>query len=675
MERLVQQLKTSALEKHTPNSSKDAVVVLIDIPELQAAAFAMAYCTRNHPERDTFFHIMKSFGESLGNPQRGVHLLRHFERTLADLNAALALLQKPEGLSFNQCHALFGIALQNQLFLSHFGSISLLFLHKTEGKRFSVYELHDEEEHDGWKKAFVTIFDGEFHHGDVFFAKVSDNQESLHSDDMLNIITTLPPQSALSRLQQFSPPMSPFCAMIIAFEQHQTKTKLANEHPITSVHTLLESKERTETYLEERGMNSATAITQALKSSIAQLRKPGIRGPWETTRRFFGLMAAFFVEAISRCTRLLHKKRLPRITLFLAVPLVIGIGVWAVLFFQRTQKNAAFERSLLSSLNNIEEQVVAADAGRIYGNTKAAEQNIHDALTALAALTAQSAKDQEKINAMRERIQQVYDRLQGITPVSPNVLAKKNGDEQPFAGLISLQGEVVAITKSKHVYTVNDTNEVALEQKNISLDPFGSIVKALPLSDGGILLWDSSGQLGKITSGFSSFSLVSSGVSSITPNDIALYNDVLYALRADTEQVVKFSAVEGGYAQTGTPWIVAKTSSLTSAQALAIDGKVYVATPDGIAQFLSGKQQPWEMSTISPALQQAKLWTSAQTTTLYILDAQHSRLITVDKNSGKVLAQYKSDKLTNATDFLVDEENHRILFTDNDTLYVFSTTE
>jgi hypothetical protein len=225
------------------------------------------------------------------------------------------------------------------------------------------------------------------------------------------------------------------------------------------------------------------------------------------------------------------------------------------------------------------------------------------------------------------------------------------------------------------VYTVNDTNEVALEQKNISLDPFGSIVKALPLSDGGILLWDSSGQLGKITSGFSSFSLVSSGVSSITPNDIALYNDVLYALRADTEQVVKFSAVEGGYAQTGTPWIVAKTSSLTSAQALAIDGKVYVATPDGIAQFLSGKQQPWEMSTISPALQQAKLWTSAQTTTLYILDAQHSRLITVDKNSGKVLAQYKSDKLTNATDFLVDEENHRILFTDNDTLYVFSTTE
>jgi hypothetical protein len=306
--------------------------------------------------------------------------------------------------------------------------------------------------------------------------------------------------------------------------------------------------------------------------------------------------------------------------------------VWAVLFFQRTQKNAAFERSLLSSLNNIEEQVVAADAGRIYGNTKAAEQNIHDALTALAALTAQSAKDQEKINAMRERIQQVYDRLQGITPVSPNVLAKKNGDEQPFAGLISLQGEVVAITKSKHVYTVNDTNEVALEQKNISLDPFGSIVKALPLSDGGILLWDSSGQLGKITSGFSSFSLVSSGVSSITPNDIALYNDVLYALRADTEQVVKFSAVEGGYAQTGTPWIVAKTSSLTSAQALAIDGKVYVATPDGIAQFLSGKQQPWEMSTISPALQQAKLWTSAQTTTLYILDAQHSRLITVDKN-------------------------------------------
>jgi hypothetical protein len=153
--------------------------------------------------------------------------------------------------------------------------------------------------------------------------------------------------------------------------------------------------------------------------------------------------------------------------------------------------------------------------------------------------------------------------------------------------------------------------------------------------------------------------------------DINLYNGTLYTLVPGTEQLLRSRASLTGY-EAGTPWIISKNDqSLTDARALAIDGDVYIATATTLRKFRQGRELPWSVTNL--ALQNPlDLWTSADSSYLYVLDPGAQKIIVIAKETDSVIAQYMDDTLGSAIGFLVDEPAKRITIATREALFSFT---
>jgi hypothetical protein len=153
--------------------------------------------------------------------------------------------------------------------------------------------------------------------------------------------------------------------------------------------------------------------------------------------------------------------------------------------------------------------------------------------------------------------------------------------------------------------------------------------------------------------------------------DIAIYNTRLYALSAREEQIFKHNPTQIGYDR-GTPWITSKTSSLSDAVSLAIDGDLYVLTNSGkILKFYAGSEQGFEINGLDPALENpTQIWTYADVNNLYILEPTHKRVVIIDKE-GNFVGQYTNEAWDNLRDFVVNETEKTIFVLNGNKIYSF----
>ena len=88
---------------------------------------------------------------------------------------------------------------------------------------------------------------------------------------------------------------------------------------------------------------------------------------------------------------------------------------------------------------------------------------------------------------------------------------------------------------------------------------------------------------------------------------------------------------------------------------MGVDGNIYVLFPDSADRYFNGTKENFSLSLVSPKLENAtKMFVSAETTNIYILDPEHNRILVFDKN-GKLLNQLISDKFRELSDISVDE--------------------
>ena len=94
---------------------------------------------------------------------------------------------------------------------------------------------------------------------------------------------------------------------------------------------------------------------------------------------------------------------------------------------------------------------------------------------------------------------------------------------------------------------------------------------------------------------------------------------------------------------------------------MTIDGSVWVGTTKGqILHFTQGQVNPFVPQGVDPALgNEIHVYTTDDTKNVYLLDADNSRVVVLDKN-GVYLAQYRWTG-GRPRDFVVSEENKKIL--------------
>lgn len=659
--------------------------------------------------RERVAHILRSHLEHLAaDLAEETNVVRRFEQGLSRVNRDLTRAAKDLSLHIDKFHAVIGVLSRGQIFMSGVGRLKALFLHKTAERRYVIYEL-DAQFHDGqeksWDKPLVAVLDGELHPGDIFYLATPVSHQILGVNELQDILVTLPPAGALQRVRQYLPATEHYGG--IAFHAlEEDKTGIVRKaNPISSLQELENTKEQTANVLGDQQPDLVNTVKEVASGISKKLSSPGVRGAQATVKRGLALFvkglssvaavfAAGFVKlkdmlkrrmADSRTSRAMRhglgrnrpasgkpgfagaaksfiaELSAPRKFALLGFMLVMVVFGGVIFLKGGESDKAKAEETFGTSVQAIEDKILAADASLIYRNNDEAQRTLEEAATALETLPRDTNEHISEADRLSKKLALLQAKIRGITVIEPTVLADLRSIESS-ASLLSATGTVngiIALADNLSVYKLDAIGGAWAKQETVN-GPISRIKSSTTLGSD-VIIVDATQQLGRVDLAALTMNPVVSGTNNMASvEDITVYNDALYALTGASQQVVKMRP-QGPSFEGGTAWISSRNTDLTTARALAIDSSVYVLLANDIVKFTSGREQDWQPATIDPPLSQPiDIWTAFESPYLYVLDPAEKRILVLVKETGAIQAQYVADAFAGAVGFVVEEAVSKI---------------
>lgn len=684
--------------------------ILLSLPHGDGGIFGVFSITaRNAEDRERFLHILKSHLEVMRSDivTDDLNVPRRFEAMLVQLNADLARFSESHRILLKHINVLLGVMTNTQVFFSGIGTHHALFLHQTAERRYVVYELDAQlaNQESSWEKPLVTVLDGELHPGDVFYVATRIPPHALNLGDLQDILVTLPPKGALERIQQFVPVTHHFSGVCFHVNEDAPSGPPKKANPMASLSSFEEMQSRTADLLGDQTPNvsqklahglaiAKKALTAYSDSAAWRAVKRGIRGLITLTesllrrasattpsssRRALG-SSGRFTGITTKLTTLRHAGITAARGASRTTKLVgIGAGIVVVIFITsismgRAQQRAATEQAAYESqITKIEEKRTAAEAAIIYGNTQNAQMLLADAQALIATLPRDTNAQETKANDLSRATTELLGKTRGLETVTPTTIAELPDQFAfPLVGLMSAETAMYGISADAAPWRINEVSK-ALERVDIGTSP-AQHVTSVTREGKDVLVVDMDQRLWRSTTGTPSVTSLTSGTDGMASvEDLVSYNNNVYALTASGGQIVKMRPQGLGF-EAGTPWISGKTSDISQAIALAIDGDVWVLTNTDVVVFASGKETPWNHAAIDPALvKPLDIWTDVDSAYLYILDGADGRVIVLEKESGNIVAQYVSN-ISSIVGFAVRENENRIILATPTTVYSYTAS-
>lgn len=137
------------------------------------------------------------------------------------------------------------------------------------------------------------------------------------------------------------------------------------------------------------------------------------------------------------------------------------------------------------------------------------------------------------------------------------------------------------------------------------------------------------------------------------------YLENLYLLDTSANQIKKYTATASGYLPPQD--YLTDVADFSDAVDIAIDGLIYVLEKNGnILKYLQGKKEYFQASGLDKSFSKTTVfYTDADLDDLYVLDKDNKRIVVLEK-TGEYKAQYISEVLGEAGDFIVDSEKEVI---------------
>lgn len=555
-----------------------------------------------------------------------------FEKALAAVNAALGRLARGGKMGWLQkLHIALGVLYKNELSIACVGHAQVFLLRGGElanlSEDLAPLELNP-------VKIFASFTSGRLTGGDRVI--ISTNQ-------LLNYLS-------IERLQEFlsDDSLSGACQEIIAaladiktagfatfiFELNGPRAK--TEAPADAIPTW--------TPPPRRG-----ALAKNLAAFAGQAALSLLKFLWWGTKKIWQIVAGLFGGETGRSPR--RKKIIALAAGALVLLLLINIGVGAV---RRAVGNKTAEKA--SAATAIESKLNDADAALIYGDDDRAATLVSDAEELLKNFTG---SDEQK-TSLSARLTEVKNKVSRVTAVDnptvlttfPNIPTDLIHSAQGFLGFNSDTGslafynftlaETRAVLKGQStsdlsgtVHLGNTTGYVFLTKTgkffrlNLTadtLEPYGSTE-----GDGNIAHARSFTALGQETAAR------------------------MYIL-GQTDKDIWRVGVADNLPALSQKWLK-EEADFSDAKNIAVDGSIYVLFGDRLDKYFNGIKQTFALPAVLPQLNNAaKVYTSAELESLYILDPSNQRILVFTK-AGKLSRQITSPKFKELTDIYVDEPN------------------
>lgn len=221
-------------------------------------------------------------------------------------------------------------------------------------------------------------------------------------------------------------------------------------------------------------------------------------------------------------------------------------------------------------------------------------------------------------------------------------------------GTINFNGKTFAITDSE----IADPGSG--EKFNYPGD-FGKTTLAVEMADLNLILaMNQSGQIisfGLISKKFQTNSIAIPEKSNIA--DLKTYLTYIYLLDVQNGQIYRYPRADGGFGSRAD-WLK-DSIDLSSATGMAINENIFIADGQSLIKLFSGKKQDFSVEETATPIVFFKVYAPENSTSLYILDKDNSRIVKLD-NQGKIIFQYYNSEMSGANDLSIDEKSNTAYF-------------
>ncbi len=365
---------------------------------------------------------------------------------------------------------------------------------------------------------------------------------------------------------------------------------------------------------------------------------------------------------INKLAKYLKKFRsLPKASqgLFIAALILFVIFSYSIVSMAKNRVSADEQKVFNRLVIQVEDKKNEIESALIYNDEKRASELMTEAQELYNQMNIKTKGQENQITTLEKSLSELNLKLQHIIEVEPEVLAN-------FSTVNSNINPATLTLVEDNLYTIDSADNsfysVSLANGNINdlgLKANNPQIK-LAINDGkDIIYYHSGNSFIKYNTGNNKLENLEATLTNQENKikGLGIYNRRLYILTPANNQVYRYNR-SGNTLSSPTNW-VRDDSNLENIIDLAIDGDMYLLANNGeIKKYTAGKQKNFSTGAIDPALDNpTKISTSTNSDSLYVLDKTNQRLIELDKSSGRLIAQYRSNSFNDLKDLIIDYKN------------------
>ena len=670
-----------------------------------------------------------------------------FESALAKTNTQIIEFMDSEKMKvgIEEINLTVGVIYENEIHFSNVGNNKALLIYldsqkDKDGK--SQYKLSDISQQSGIDtansenpKLFSSVMSGEIPNNGYFILSNETLPEYLSSKQIINIVTTLPPASAVEQFKNVLTDINAFVSflgIIIKNVTRQEKPILKPSDNITggrqsdsSISGLNTTERKTEKLLTASGAvdvkkwfnwpsqiienifnrerRSSEPQTLVLKDKIVLKRKTSA---WKNNWLYSLIKGifAYIINSIFYLFKIISNKEKLFDTSSRTIKKVTNFFKLLFLWYRNLSKKSQallviallalflfLQNSILLNYENketekkeeinelaqiIEQKQNQAEANLLYSNDEGARKLFNEIQDLLNELPQNTEEEKALYIDFKEKYNSQIENLRRVI--------RLDGTFNSLADLSALNAEARPINLSlfeNKIYSADskDGSIYILDLKDnmvTSVTDLGQPITSLkfPTIDANNNInYLSSDSIVNLNTETEDINALSITLSTPISNivDSDSYRGRIYFLDSVEGEIYRYEPIVGGFGA-GTRWLI-PTLTIEDAVSLSIDGHIYVLRKSGeIVKLLRGQREEFTQETVEPPLSQAsKLHVSTEDKYIYILEPLNNRLVIFDK-SGEYITQYTATEWNDLKDFMVIESDYTIYLLNNTSIFSFS---
>jgi hypothetical protein len=725
-----------------PSAEEELLVgrlfVLMEIDQSRTDDFALAdfivkEIYRHYYENEQFF---------LRDKIANLKIDYIFEAALTKLNRGIAEFLEAQKISFRPggLTIVIGVLHKNRLLFSETGSSKAFLLYQPKVKTgqvlgdFNLMDISEKtddptQEISNNNKLFANVINGAIPAGGYFLFANEAVLEYLSKKQLTDIITTLPPTSAVEQMKNLLEQTNafvPFFALIVKNTVGEEKvTDFANvisPLPVstgtmgggrTSVDQFNTTQERTEELLSTSGVLTVKKWLAKLQPASSTLKSYA-----QDTARTINLSAGKLKAHHS--TLAIGKKVVDFFRIIISLVLDSGKTIFRLVTdqsarqgFVETSKNS-FKKLLLGSRNIVERlrhlnpkqkvilSIIAACLLLFVGNLTysaiTSKQKAEAARVAQAQSDFEQKEHQLEASLLYNNIDGAKQILLEMNGIIESLPSKTEKDKSAITALTdryhSRSDRIFAVTRittpTVFVELPSDGNDLTLTETDlfasngasktiyqisndkkitsVSSEEFSGKTITTLTDDPDTYFWDED-NLFTFVPLDKTIKKMSIENKPGTLSSVAIYNTRLYAASTTDKTIFRFNQDKRSFSfSSRQEWLKEKLSS-ENVSSVSVNGKIFTINDQQVHRYTTGNDDLITLDPTTPTLESpTKIAISQDQKLLYILEPKHNRVLvyTVD---GVYKAQYTSDSFNNLKGLAVTEDNKKLYILNDKTIY------